>query len=110
MNDAPARLPSSDQLLLLPDMRVLVQGINGRAGRSHARLMRAYGTRIVAGVSRSGNSVDDIPVFTTCAEAVAATGAVASIVMVSRLAVVAAVEEAIAAGIKLVVTVAEGVP
>jgi len=110
MKDASQRVSSSGDLLLTPDMRVLVQGINGRAGRTHARLMRAYGTRIVAGVSRSGGSTDDIPVYPTCAEAVAATGAIASIVMVSPLAVAAAVEEAIAAGIKLVVTVAEGVP
>ena len=89
MNDASVRMSSSDELLLAPDMRVLVQGINGRAGRTHARLMRAYGTRIVAGVSRSGGSPDGIPVYPTCAEAVAATGAVASIVMVSPLAVAA---------------------
>jgi succinyl-CoA synthetase alpha subunit len=110
MNGAFPQFPSSDALLLAPDMRILVQGINGRAGRLHARSMRAYGTRIVAGVSRSGDSGNDIPVYTTCAEAVAATGAVASIVMVSPLALAAAVEEAVAAGIKLVVTVAEGVP
>jgi succinyl-CoA synthetase alpha subunit len=110
MIDAAPRLSSSDELLLVPDMRVLVQGINGRAGRTHARSMRTYGTRIVAGVSRSGGNTDDIPVYMTCAEAVRATGAVASIVMVSPLAVAAAVEEAVAAGIKLVVTVAEGVP
>jgi succinyl-CoA synthetase alpha subunit len=110
MINALLRASSTDELLLVPDMPVLVQGINGRAGRTHARSMRAYGTRIVAGVSRSGRSADDIPVYATCAEAVAATGAVASIVMVSPLAVAAAVEEAVAAGIKLVVTVAEGVP
>jgi succinyl-CoA synthetase alpha subunit len=110
MNDASSLHSSSDELLLNPDMRVLVQGISGRAGRTHARLMRAYGTRIVAGVSRSGGGADDIAVYATCAEAIAATGAVASIVMVPPLAVAAAVEEAITTGIKLVVTVAEGVP
>jgi len=110
MNDVFPQASSSDELLLDPGMRVLVQGINGRAGRTHARLMRRYGTQIVAGVSRSGGSVDGIPVYATCAEAVAATGAVASVAMVSPLAVAAAVEEAVAAGIKLVVTVAEGMP
>jgi succinyl-CoA synthetase alpha subunit len=109
MNDL-SLLSSSAELVLDPEMRVLVQGINGRAGRTHARMMRQYGTRIVAGVSRSGGSADGVAVYTTCAEAVAATGAVASIVMVSPLAVAAAVEEAVAAGIRLVVTVAEGVP
>jgi succinyl-CoA synthetase alpha subunit len=109
MNDL-SLLSSSAELLLDPEMRVLVQGINGRAGRTHARMMRQYGTRIVAGVSRSGGSADGVPVFATCAEAIAATGAVGSIVMVSPLAIAAAVEEAVAAGIRLVVTVAEGVP
>jgi succinyl-CoA synthetase alpha subunit len=110
MNDVFPQVSSPPELLLDPDMRVLVQGINGRAGRTHARLMRQYGTRIVAGVSRSGGNVDGIPVYATCAEAVAATGAVASVAMVSPLAVAAAVEEAVAAGIRLVVTVAEGMP
>ena len=72
--------------------------------------MRAYGTNIVAGVSRSGGGVDDVLVYPTCAEAVAATGAVASVAMVSPLAVAAAVEEAVAAGIRLIITVAEGMP
>ncbi len=110
MNDGFARLSPCDELLLMPDVKVLVQGINGRAGRSHTRLMRAYGTRIVAGVSRSGGSVDGIPVYNTCAEAVAATAALVSVVMVSPFAVADAVEEAVAAGIKLIVTVAEGMP
>jgi succinyl-CoA synthetase alpha subunit len=109
MNDVSPVL-SSDELLLDPHMPVLVQGINGRAGRTHARLMGAYGTRIVAGVSRSGGDADGVPVYASCAEAVAATGAVASVVMVSPLAVAAAVEEAVDAGIKLIVTVAEGMP
>jgi succinyl-CoA synthetase alpha subunit len=110
MNDALPQVSSPPELLLDPDMRVMVQGINGRAGRTHARLMRQYGTRIVAGVSRSCGNVDGIPVYPTCAEAVTATGAVASVAMVSPLAVAAAIEEAVAAGIRLVVTVAEGVP
>ena len=104
------RLQTSTQLLLCPDLPVLVQGINGRAGRTHTRLMRAYGTNIVAGVSRSGGGVDGVLVYPTCAEAVAATGAVASVAMVSPLAAAAAVEEAVAAGIRLIITVAEGMP
>lgn len=93
-------------------IRVLVQGATGRAARNHIRLMRAQGTRIVAGVSpkRRGETVDGQPVFATCAEAVAATGAEASVVMVPPLAVLAAVDEACAAGIRLIVTVTEGIP
>jgi succinyl-CoA synthetase alpha subunit len=94
---------------------VLVQGITGRAARLHTGLMRAYGTRIVAGTS-AGKSVeknaevDGIPVYADCGAAVRASGATASIAMVPPLAVAAAVQEAIEAGITLVVTIAEGVP
>jgi succinyl-CoA synthetase alpha subunit len=92
--------------------KVLVQGISGRMGRAHAAGMRAYGTNIVAGTAARGgvSDVDGVPVFGDCAAAVAATGAEASIVMVPPGDVKAAVLEALAAGIGLVVTIAEGVP
>jgi succinyl-CoA synthetase alpha subunit len=94
---------------------VLVQGITGRAARLHTRLMRAYGTRIVAGTSTGKSAagttdVDGIPVYADCKAAVHASGATASIAMVPPLAVADAVREAVDAGIKLVVTIAEGVP
>ncbi len=91
---------------------VIVQGATGRAGSVHMRRMRGYGTNVVAGVSaREGaDSIDGIPVFRDCAAAVAATGAKVSLAMVPPLGVQAAVEDALSAGIKLIVTVAEGVP
>ena len=91
---------------------VLVQGITGRMGRAHTGNMRAYGTNIVAGVVARADTlaIDGIPVFTNCAEAVAATGAVASIAMVPPADVLRAITEAVAAGIRLIVTIAEGVP
>ena len=91
---------------------VLVQGITGRAGQRHAQMMRAAGTSIVGGVSsrRDLESVGGIPVFESCAEAVAATAAVASVVLVGPGQVRAAVDEALGAGIRLIVTPAEGVP
>ncbi|HVZ07097.1 succinate--CoA ligase subunit alpha [Rhodopila sp.] len=91
---------------------VIVQGITGRMGRSHAALMRAYGTNIVGGTSSRTDMPEaaGVPVFGTCAEAVLATGAVASVVMAPPGETLAAVQEALAAGIKLIVTVAEGVP
>jgi succinyl-CoA synthetase alpha subunit len=91
---------------------VLIQGMTGRAGRAHLRLMRAYGTNIVAGVSASGAvaEIDGVPVFSECRAAVAATGAVASVAMVPALDVLGAIGEAVAAGIRLIVTIAEGVP
>ena len=91
---------------------VLIQGITGRAGQAHMRLMRGYGTNIVAGVStsRAVAEIDGVPVFPDCRAAVAATGAVASIAMVPALDVQRAIREAVEAGIRLIVTIAEGVP
>jgi succinyl-CoA synthetase alpha subunit len=91
---------------------VIVQGITGRMGRSHAALMRAYGTNIVGGTSTRTDMKEaaGVPVFSTCAEAVLATGAIASVAMAPPEETWVAVQEALAAGIKLVVTVAEGVP
>lgn len=89
---------------------VLVQGITGRTGQAHTRRMRAYGTRIVAGVSPRGGEVDGVPVFASCREAVAATGAVASVAFVGAMQLLGAIEEAVAAGIRLIVTPTEGMP
>lgn len=102
--------------VLFPDTPVLIQGITGRTGRRHASLMRAYGTRVVGGVSPSraeagtGDVEDGIPIFATCREAVRRTGAVASLQMVPPLNAMAAVEEALDAGVRLIVTTAEGMP
>jgi succinyl-CoA synthetase alpha subunit len=91
---------------------VIVQGITGRMGRTHAALMQAYGTNIVGGTSvrTDVTEVAGVPVFVSCAEAVRQTGAVASVAMAPPMETLAAVQEALAAGIKLIVTVAEGVP
>lgn len=90
----------------------IIQGITGRMGRTHASLMRAYGTNIVGGTSTRADikEIDELPVFANCADAVAATGAVASVAMAPPADTFAAVREAIEAGIRLIVTVAEGVP
>jgi succinyl-CoA synthetase alpha subunit len=90
----------------------IIQGITGRMGRTHAALMRAYGTNIVGGVSLRTDMREaaGVPVFPTCAAATAATGAVASVALVPPGETRAAVEDALAAGIRLVVTLAEGVP
>jgi len=91
---------------------VIVQGITGRMGRTHAALMRAYGTNIVGGTSARTDMKDaaGVPVFANCADAVAATGAVASVAMAPPAETLAAVLEALDAGIRVIVTVAEGVP
>jgi succinyl-CoA synthetase alpha subunit len=74
--------------------------------------MRDAGTSIVAGVSARADArpVEGIPVFADCASAVAATGAVASVLLVGAAQVLPAVSEALAAGIRLLVTPTEGVP
>ncbi len=91
---------------------VIMQGITGRAGQSHFRLMRAYGTHIVAGVSprAAGTRLDGVPLFATCADAVKNSGAQASILFVGAAQLLGALEEAIDAGIRLLVTPTEGMP
>jgi succinyl-CoA synthetase alpha subunit len=93
--------------------KVLVQGITGRDGSFHTRSMLAYGTRVVAGVTpgKGGQTFEGtVPVFDTAAEAVAATGAEASVVFVPPPAAAGAICEAADAGCQLVVCITEGVP
>ena len=91
---------------------VIVQGVTGRQGRTHSALMRKYGTRIVAGVSpkTTAREVDGIPLFPDCRSAVEATGATTSIAFVGAFDLLAAAREAIAAGIRYLVTPTEGMP
>lgn len=91
---------------------VIVQGITGRAGRLHSRLMKAYGTRVVGGVSPGAgvSDVNGLPVFTSCREAVENTGARASVLLVGALQLLEAMREAVAAGIRYLVTPTEGMP
>ncbi|MFV3126317.1 succinate--CoA ligase subunit alpha [Niveispirillum sp. KHB5.9] len=92
------------------DTPTIVQGITGRAGRTHTRYMLAYGTHIVGGVSPRDEDVEGLPLFRDCAAAVAATGATASVAIVPPLAVLPAILEAIDAGIRTIVTLTEGMP
>jgi succinyl-CoA synthetase alpha subunit len=89
---------------------VIVQGISGRAGRMHTRLMRAYGTSIVAGVAPRLDPVEGVPVFADCRAAVEATGATASVVFVAAAQLLGAMREAVEAGLRLIVTPTEGMP
>ncbi len=92
--------------------KLLVQGITGRDGSFHAAQMKKYGTDVVGGVTpgKGGTKVSGIPVFNTVEEAVAKTKANTSVIYVPPPFAVDAIYEAIAAGIKLVVCVTEGVP
>lgn len=92
--------------------RVVVQGITGREGSFHTQQMQAYGTRVVAGVvpGKGGSETLGVPVFDTVREAVEATGADASFVIVPPPFAADAVMEAAAAGLPLCVCVTEGTP
>ncbi|MBD3349574.1 MAG: succinate--CoA ligase subunit alpha [Candidatus Eisenbacteria bacterium] len=92
--------------------RLCVQGITGRDGSFHAKGMREYGTRVVAGVTpgKGGGEVDGVPVYDSVAEAVERTGADASITFVPARFATDAVLEAAEAGVRLVVAVTEGIP
>jgi len=92
--------------------RVIVQGITGRAGQLHSRLMMQYGTRIVGGVSPGAKvrEVSGVPVFADCRQAVATTGATASVLFVGAMQLLGAMREALDAGILYLVTPTEGMP
>jgi succinyl-CoA synthetase alpha subunit len=89
-----------------------VQGLTGREGTFHALRNRAYGTRVVAGVTpgKGGQDVEGIPVLDTVRQAVEQTGADTSLVFVPARFTMDAVYEAVDAGIKTIVTITEGIP
>jgi len=92
--------------------KVIVQGITGREGLFHAQRMRAYGTRIVGGVTpgKGGTTVEGFLVFNTVRDAVAATGASHTIIFVPPAVAADALYEAYDAGIGLAVCITEGIP
>lgn len=92
--------------------KVVVQGLTGGQGRFHGLRNKAYGTKVVAGVTpgKGGQDVEGIPVYDSVAEAVEATGANASFVSVPPKSAPAAILEAAAAGIPFVVCITEGIP
>src|SRR5436309_1378219 len=100
-------------ILIDEKKRVLVQGITGREGRARTRLMREYGTNVVAGVTpgKGGQSVLGVPVFNAPQEAVDSLGKIdISVLFVPAAGVKEAAIPAIDAGIKLTVLVPDRVP
>jgi succinyl-CoA synthetase alpha subunit len=99
-------------ILVGKDTRLVVQGITGREGEFHTRHMIEYGTNVVAGVTpgRGGGWVSGVPVFDTVKEAVAATGANASVIFVPARFAPDAIYEAADRGISLIVCITEGIP
>ncbi len=101
-------------ILIGRDTRLVVQGITGREGEFHSRAMLEYGTPLVAGVTpgKGGQTALDgrVPVFDTVAEAVRQTGANTSCIFVPAGGAPDAVLESVAAGIRVVFCITEGIP
>jgi succinyl-CoA synthetase alpha subunit len=99
-------------ILLNRNSRVIVQGFTGSEGTFHATQMIEYGTRVVGGVTpgKGGQQHLNLPVFNTVRDAVAATGADVSVIFVPPAFAADAILEAADAGIRLIVTITEGIP
>ena len=99
-------------VLIDKSTRLIVQGLTGREGTFHAKAAAAYGTNVVGGVTpgKGGTDHEGFAVFNTVADAVAKTGANASVIFVPPPFAADAIMEAAAAGIKVIVCITEGIP
>jgi succinyl-CoA synthetase alpha subunit len=99
-------------ILLNKDSKVIVQGFTGSEGTFHATKMIEYGTRVVGGITpgKGGQMHLGLPVFNTIRDAVKATPADVSVIFVPPAFASDAIMEAAEGGIKLIVTITEGIP
>lgn len=106
------RVPKTG-IIIHENTKVLVQGITGRQGRFHTKLMLEYGTKVVAGVTpgKGGETVHGVKVYDTVKEAMMESNNVnTSIVFVPSPYCLEAVKEVLIEGIKLVVVITEHLP
>jgi succinyl-CoA synthetase alpha subunit len=102
-------------ILIDKNTRVITQGITGKTGQFHTRMCRDYANGrncFVAGVNpkKAGEDFEGIPIYATVREAKEATGATVSVIYVPPPGAAAAIDEAVDAGLDLVVCITEGIP
>ena len=99
-------------VLVNKDSKIIVQGFTGSEGTFHAEQMIAYGTNIVGGVTPGKGGQEHLgkPVFNTVSEAVSEVEADTTIIFVPPAFAADAIMEAASAGIKVVITITEGIP
>jgi succinyl-CoA synthetase alpha subunit len=102
-------------ILINASTRVITQGITGKTGQFHTRMSREYANGrncFVAGVTpgKGGQDFEGIPIYNNVAEAKAQTGATVSVIYVPPPYAAAAIDEAVDAGLDLVICITEGIP
>ena len=102
-------------ILIDRNTKVMTQGITGKTGQFHTRMGREYANGrncYVAGVNpkKAGEDFEGIPIFGTVADAKKATGATVSVIYVPPPFAAAAIDEAVDAGLELVICITEGIP
>ena len=102
-------------ILVNKHTKVITQGITGKTGQFHTRMCRDYANGrhcFVAGVNpkKAGEDFEGVPIYATVKEAKEATGATVSVIYVPPPFAASAIDEAVDAGLELVVCITEGIP